>query len=65
MVDFINGTHENASHESATRRFAVRAYLNTIKEGGETEFLYQNKRIKAVEGTLVIWASRFYSRSSR
>ena len=51
--------YENASHESATRRFVVQAYLNTIKEGGETEFLYQNKRIKAVQGTLVIWPAGY------
>ena len=51
--------YENASHESATRRFVVQAYLNTIKEGGETEFLYQNKRIKAVQGTLLIWPAGY------
>jgi len=51
--------YENASHQCATRRFVVQAYLNTIEDGGETEFLYQNKRIKAVEGTLVIWPAGF------
>ena len=51
--------YENASHESATRRFVVQAYLNTIQEGGETEFLYQNKRIKAVQGTLLIWPAGY------
>ena len=30
-------------------------YLNTVKEGGETEFLYQKQRIPAVEGTLTIF----------
>jgi len=51
--------YENASFDTATRRFVVQAYLNTVKEGGETEFLYQNRRIKAVEGTLVIWPAGF------
>ena len=51
--------YENASFETATRRFVVQAYLNTIENGGETEFLYQNKRINAVEGTVVIWPAGF------
>ena len=51
--------YENASFNTATRIFVVQAYLNTIEDGGETEFLYQNKRIKAVEGTLVIWPAGF------
>ena len=51
--------YENASFNTATRRFVVQAYLNTIDEGGETEFLYQNRRIKAVQGTVVIWPAGF------
>jgi len=51
--------YENAGFDTATRRFVVQAYLNTVEEGGETEFLYQNRRIKAVEGTLVIWPAGF------
>ena len=51
--------YENASHESATRRFVAQAYLNTVEQGGETEFLYQNKRVKAVQGTLLIWPAGF------
>jgi len=34
-------------------------YLNTISDGGETEFLYQNCRVKPVEGRLVIWPAGF------
>tara|TARA_Y100001949_G_C15956742_1_gene317300 strand:- start:274 stop:843 length:570 start_codon:yes stop_codon:yes gene_type:complete len=51
--------YENASFNVAMRRFVVQAYLNTIENGGETEFLYQNKRINAVEGTVVIWPAGF------
>tara|TARA_R100000278_G_C5439170_1_gene153078 strand:- start:164 stop:733 length:570 start_codon:yes stop_codon:yes gene_type:complete len=51
--------YENASFESSTRRFVVQAYLNTVEEGGETEFLYQNRRIKAVEGTVLVWPAGF------
>jgi len=30
-------------------------YLNTVKEGGETEFLYQGVRIPPVQGTLIMF----------
>lgn len=51
--------YENASFQTTSRSFVVQAYLNTIKEGGETEFLYQNKRIKAVQGTIIIFPAAF------
>ena len=34
-------------------------YLNTIDEGGETEFLYINKRVKAKEGRVVIFPAGY------
>jgi len=34
-------------------------YLNDIKDGGETEFLYQRKRLSPTRGTLVIWPTGF------
>jgi len=34
-------------------------YLNTITEGGETEFLYQSCRVQAVEGRMVVAPSSF------
>jgi hypothetical protein len=34
-------------------------YLNTVDQGGETEFLYQSLRIPAVEGNLVIWPAGY------
>jgi hypothetical protein len=34
-------------------------YLNTVEQGGETEFLYQSLRIPAVEGNLVIWPAGY------
>jgi len=30
----------------------VTLYLNTVEEGGETEFLYQSVRVPPVQGTL-------------
>ena len=45
--------------ENCSRFMVFTFYLNTIKEGGETEFLYQNRRISPEEGKLVIWPGGF------
>ena len=45
--------------ENSSRFLVFSFYLNTIKEGGETEFLYQNRRISPEEGKLVIWPGGF------
>ena len=37
----------------------MQLYLNTIEDGGETEFLYQGKRVKAEQGKLLIWPAGF------
>ena len=37
----------------------VQLYLNTIKEGGETEFLYLNKRVKAKVGRMIIFPAGY------
>ena len=36
-------------------------YLNTLPEesNGETEFLYQQRRINPVENTMVLWPAAF------
>ena len=34
------------------RLIVITLYLNTVEEGGETEFLYQSRRVPAVQGTL-------------
>ena len=34
-------------------------YLNDVEEGGETEFLYQSRRIKPKQGTMVICPASF------
>jgi len=41
------------------RLFAFTLYLNDVKEGGETEFLYLSKRIKAKRGRLAIFPASF------
>ena len=52
---FHNWHFENPSIETAQRQFVVQVYLNDDFEGGETEFLYQNRREQAVAGDVLIF----------
>jgi hypothetical protein len=51
--------YESDNRETCHRLLAWMVYLNDVEEGGETEFLYQHKRIKPKQGTLVIWPASF------
>ena len=51
--------YENGSLPSSARKLVVQLYLNTVHEGGETEFLYINKRVKAKQGSLIIFPAAF------
>lgn len=52
--------HYESDCADHSRRLLVWAlYLNDVAEGGETEFLYQSKRVKPKAGTLVIWPASF------
>ena len=44
---------DSANMECSRKMLVIILYLNTVEEGGETEFLYQQKRISPVQGTLV------------
>jgi hypothetical protein len=50
---------ESDSSDRADRICAWGIYLNTVSDGGETEFLYQGIRIPAVEGTLALWPAGY------
>lgn len=50
---------ENDGIATRHRLLAFMIYLNDVKEGGETEFLYQKKRIKAETGKLLLWPAQF------
>ena len=50
---------ESDNKERSGRIAAWGLYLNTVDEGGETEWLYQKKRIAATEGTLVVWPAGY------
>jgi len=50
---------ENDNKLSSNRLMVWSLFLNDVEEGGETEFLYYPKRIKAKAGTLIIWPASF------
>lgn len=47
------------STESAARQISVIIYLNDVEEGGETVFVYDNKKIKPTRGTILLFPSNF------
>jgi hypothetical protein len=51
--------YENASREVSSRLLAFILYLNDVEEGGETEFLYSPKRIRAQQGKLILFPAGF------
>ena len=52
--------HAEKMERNQSQRVAViMCYLNDIIEGGETEFLYQHKRIQPKKGRILIWPSSF------
>jgi len=52
---------EQGNGDQASRGLVYMLYLNTLPEeaNGETEFLYQQRRINPVENTMVIWPAAF------
>jgi len=47
--------HYESVGSDSRRRVVAQLYLNDIDQGGETEFLYQKKRITAKKNRLVLW----------
>lgn len=56
---FHNWHYENGNYMSCGRTFVIQVYLNDDFDGGETEFLYQNRREKAVAGDVIIFPSQY------
>ena len=50
---------ENINWNVSDRTMAWMVYLNDVEEGGETEWLYQQRKIKPEKGTVVIWPGSF------
>lgn len=51
--------HCEHSREHSVRLATYVLYLNDVVDGGETEFLYQRKRIPPTEGSLVIFPASY------
>ena len=51
--------YENGTVSDARRTFVIQTYLNDDFDGGETEFLYQNKREKAKAGDVLIFPCQY------
>jgi hypothetical protein len=50
---------QNASCETLHRVLLWQFYLNDVEDGGETEFLYQQRKVEARKGRLVIAPAGF------
>ena len=50
---------ENTTSSNGFRILAWMIYLNDVEEGGETEWLYQQLKIKPKRNTCVIWPGSF------
>ena len=51
--------YERGSWSETARELVWMIYLNEDFQGGETEFVYQKRRIEPTTGTLVIWPAGF------
>ena len=51
--------YENGDVANSRRTFVIQIYLNDDFDGGETEFLYQNKREKASAGDVLIFPCQY------
>jgi len=47
--------YETGTRETSGRILTFILYLNDVKEGGETEFLYYPKRVKPKQGTIIFF----------
>ena len=56
---FHNWHYENGIIGSTPRQFVIQLYLNDDFQGGETEFLYQNRREEATVGDVLIFPAGF------
>ena len=56
---FHSWHYENGSSTTARRTFVVQTYLNDDFDGGETEFLYQQRREQAVTGDVLIFPASY------
>ena len=58
-MGFHNWHYESSDYFTTGRKLVMQVYLNDEFEGGETEFLYYNKREKAETGSVLIFPCEF------
>lgn len=58
---YHNWHSEQGNGDHVNRGLVYMLYLNTLlpQEAGETEFLYQQRRIQPIENTMVIWPAAY------
>ena len=56
---FFEWHNERTSSNPPQRALVWMTYLNDVDDGGETEFYYQNIKIKPVKGSTLIWPTDF------
>ena len=56
---FHNWHCEDTGYNVSSRTMAWMVFLNDVEDGGETEFIYQQKRFKAEKGTVLIWPAGY------
>ena len=58
--EFFHWHVDTGSHQMSDRQLVAIWYLNDVEgPGGETEFLYQKRRIDPTIGTVVVWPAGF------
>jgi hypothetical protein len=56
---YFNWHFERDAFDNCFRNVVFMTYLNDVTEGGETEWLYQNMKIKPEKGLTVFWPTDF------
>ena len=59
MQGYHNFHCEDTSYNTSGRTLTWMVYLNDVEEGGETEWLYQKKRVSPQKGMVVLWPGSF------
>ena len=56
---FFKWHTEQTNISNSNRMLVFMTYLNTVKDKGETEWLYQKLKIKSEEGLTIIWPANW------
>ena len=56
---YLNWHCERGMHQTYQRALVFMTYLNDVDDGGQTEFLYQEREIQPKKGLTVLWPTDF------